>query len=162
MRSAVQFDGRADQRSHGVLLVLALVVGLLLLVIGGAGRADAAASSTRQAQTSDFNTVLNGNGRPGNGVGMNGDYYIDNLGNRIYGPKRPTSYGGWGSGKLLVGSRGVAGVNGLPGVAGAAGAAGAPGAAGQNGSNGSIGQSGPVGPNGADGANGAQGATGEN
>jgi len=160
MRSAVQFDGRADQRSHGVLLVLALVVGLLLLVIGGAGRADAAASSTRQAQTSDFNTVLNGNGRPSASLGILGDFYVDNSNDRLYGPKRPSRYGGWGSGQALAGARGAAGVNGQAGAAGANGAAGSQGANGANGVVGAVGARGLVGAAGTNGAMGGRGADG--
>ena len=157
MRSAVQFDGLSDRRVR-VALVLAVVFGALLMGLG-LGRADAASPSTRQA--SSFNTVLNGNGRPAGSLGNPGDFYVDNLVDRLYGPKRPNSYGGWGRGRSLMGSKGAAGANGLAGAAGTAGSAGIPGLAGSNGTNGGVGPNGPVGPRGAAGIDGATGATGD-
>ena len=33
------------------------------------------------------NTVLNGSGAPGSGIGVNGDFYLDTVAEKIYGPK---------------------------------------------------------------------------
>ena len=48
-------------------------------------------------------SILNGNGAPGSGIGVYGDFYIDTAGNDIYGPK---TSGGWGSATNLVGPAG--------------------------------------------------------
>lgn len=65
---------------------------------GGAGR--------------DGKSVLNDEGVPGSGIGTIGDFYIDTLVTRIYGPKTEA---GWGTGVLLVGADGQDGSNGADG-----------------------------------------------
>ncbi len=55
------------------------------------------------------NTILNGAGVPSNGLGNNGDYYIDNTNDLIYGPKTADV---WGSGTSLVGADGIDGTDG--------------------------------------------------
>jgi hypothetical protein len=63
----------------------------------------------------DGKTVLNGSGAPDVGLGDEGDYYIDNQANAIYGPKTAN---GWGSPTSLVGppgERGLAGQDGADG-----------------------------------------------
>lgn len=57
----------------------------------------------------DGNTVLNGSGAPGAGIGTNGDFYIDTAADTIYGPK---TAGSWGSPTSLVGPQGPAGPTG--------------------------------------------------
>lgn len=69
----------------------------------------------------DGNTVLYGAGAPDNGLGVNGNFYINTTNHFIYGPK---AGGVWPTGTSLVGP---------PGATGAAGAAGAQGDAGING-----------------------------
>ena len=49
-------------------------------------------------------TVLNGNGAPGVGLGVNGDFYIDTQNTAIYGPK---TGGAWGAATNLIGSTGA-------------------------------------------------------
>jgi len=54
--------------------------------------------------------VINGNGAPSDGLGVIGDYYIDNTGGpAIYGPK---SNAGWGSATVLKGAKGDTGAQG--------------------------------------------------
>lgn len=48
----------------------------------------------------DGNTVLNGAGTPGSGLGVNGDFYLDTTNKLFYGPK---TAGAWGSGFSIVG-----------------------------------------------------------
>ncbi|MEM9482106.1 MAG: hypothetical protein AAGA83_00285 [Cyanobacteria bacterium P01_F01_bin.116] len=67
----------------------------------------------------DGNTVLNGSGGPGGGTGIDGDFYIDNDTNEIYGPK---TGGAWGAGTSLVGPQGATGATGSAGADGADGA----------------------------------------
>lgn len=55
------------------------------------------------------NTILNGSGAPGSGLGNNGDFYIDTAANTIYGPK---TSGAWGSPTSIVGTNGTNGTNG--------------------------------------------------
>jgi hypothetical protein len=65
------------------------------------------------------NTVLNGTGTPGSGVGNNGDFYIDTAADVLYGPK---AGGTWPTpGTSLVGSPGATGPEGPAGPAGPAG-----------------------------------------
>lgn len=52
------------------------------------------------ADGTNGNSVLNGSGAPGAGVGVNGDFYIDTDVYDIYGPK---TGGSWGSPTSLVG-----------------------------------------------------------
>ncbi len=58
----------------------------------------------------DGKTVLNGSGAPSAGKGVDGDFYIDTVASKIYGPKQA---GNWGTGTSLVGTQGPAGTNGL-------------------------------------------------
>lgn len=51
----------------------------------------------------DANTILNGAGAPGSGVGVNGDFYIDTTALEIYGPK---SVAGWGDPQDIRGPSG--------------------------------------------------------
>jgi microcystin-dependent protein len=61
------------------------------------------------------NTVLNGSGAPSNGLGTNGDFYINTGAGTIYGPK---AAGAWGSPTNLIGPQGIQGIQGIQGVAG--------------------------------------------
>ncbi len=108
------------------------------------------------------NTVLNGTGAPTGGV--DGDYYIRNDTNCLYGPK---AGGIWpGTCVSLIGpsgpqgSAGAAGPSGPSGAAGAAGPSGPSGAAGPSGPSGAQGAAGPSGPSGATGNTGAAGPSG--
>jgi hypothetical protein len=65
-----------------------------------------AAAGTPGATGANGNTVLHGAGAPAAGVGVDGDFYIDTVANRIYGPK---ASGAWPSGISLVGPQGPAG-----------------------------------------------------
>jgi hypothetical protein len=67
----------------------------------------------------DGKTVRNGVGAPSNGLGVDGDFYIDTQADTIYGPK---TLGAWGSPTSLVGPQGDQGVPGDPGTPGAPGA----------------------------------------
>lgn len=92
----------------------------------------------------DGKTVLNGEGIPDVGVGVEGDFYIDILTWYIYGPKTTV----WGEGTSLIGPAGADGQDGAEGPegpqgpAGADGAPGAPGTDGQDGADGAPGQDG--------------------
>lgn len=66
----------------------------------------------------DGKTVLNGTVAPDNGVGSDGDFYIDTATNMIYGPK---AAGAWGSGTSLIGPAGSNGANGANGSNGSNG-----------------------------------------
>lgn len=55
------------------------------------------------APGADGNTILNGTGAPGSGLGVDGDFYIDTAANEIYGPK---TGGSWGSGTPIGGGGG--------------------------------------------------------
>lgn len=67
------------------------------------------------------NTVHYGSGAPSNGLGANGDLYIDTSAHYIYGPK---SSGVWPAGVSLVGPAGPTGRAGPTGPAGPTGATG--------------------------------------
>jgi hypothetical protein len=54
----------------------------------------------------DGNTILNGSGAPGAGLGNIGDFYIDTTNDEIYGPKTAS---GWGSGTSILGANGAQG-----------------------------------------------------
>jgi hypothetical protein len=96
------------------------------------------------------NTIWSGSGAPTAGIGQNGDFYIDNVGHVIYGPK---ASGAWpGTGVSLIGP---AGPPGPPGSVGPAGVAGPTGPQGIPGTQGVKGDPGPAGPRGATGAAGA-------
>ncbi|QUO23828.1 hypothetical protein KEH57_09515 [Burkholderia cenocepacia] len=70
--------------------------------------------------------VLSGYGAPTANLGRNGDFYIDQLGPAIYGPRADT---GWGAATALVGPQGPQGAAGATGAPGPTGPAGAPGRA---------------------------------
>lgn len=72
----------------------------------------------------DGNGVLSGTGAPSNGLGRNGDFYINTTAHSIYGPK---ASGSWGSATSLVGPTGSAGATGATGPSGSNGSDGAPG-----------------------------------
>jgi hypothetical protein len=67
------------------------------------------------APGADGKTVRNGVGAPSNGLGVDGDFYIDTQADTIYGPK---TSGAWGSPTSLVGPPGDQGVPGDPGADG--------------------------------------------
>lgn len=66
----------------------------------------------------DGKTVLSGVGSPADGLGVNGDYYLDVGVTRLYGPK---TSGAWGTGVSLIGPAGAAGATGPTGSIGPAG-----------------------------------------
>lgn len=72
----------------------------------------------------DGRTVLNGSGVPDGGLGVNGDYYLDNTTYAIYGPK---TSGAWGLSTSLIGPQGDQGIQGIQGDIGDTGSAGADG-----------------------------------
>jgi hypothetical protein len=86
------------------------------------------------------NIVLNGVGAPSEGIGLNGDFYINSSNYDIYGPK---TSGSWGSATSLIGPTGATGSAGATGATGATGSAGTNGT---NGTNGATGDTGPAGP----------------
>lgn len=96
----------------------------------------------------DGKTLRNGSGVPSNGLGVDGDFYIDPTAQLIYGPR---AAGAWPGGVNYKGATGATG---------AAGATGATGATGPTGAAGATGATGPTGPTGATGATGAAGADG--
>jgi len=65
--------------------------------------------------------ILSGSGAPSNGLGNNGDFYLDYTNSVLYGPK---SSGTWPSGHSLVGPEGDPGTPGTPGSPGSTGPAG--------------------------------------
>jgi hypothetical protein len=67
--------------------------------------------------TNGFNgfNVLNGTSDPTSGIGVNGEFYINTLSNKIFGPK---TSGAWPAGVSLVGPTGAAGTNGTNGING--------------------------------------------
>jgi hypothetical protein len=66
--------------------------------------------------------VLYGSGAPSNGTGVNGNFYVDDTGWNIYGPK---ASGVWPSGVSIIGPTGSTGATGATGSTGSTGAAGA-------------------------------------
>jgi len=60
-------------------------------------------------------TVLNGSVAPSAGIGTDGDFYIDTVASKIYGPK---AGGAWPAGVSLKGTNGTNGTNGSPWTAG--------------------------------------------
>ena len=79
-------------------------------------------------------TLRHGDGEPSDTVGNDGDFYIDDTGHTLSGPKAD---GEWPAPTSLVGPTGATGATGDPGQAGPAGAAGAAGATGPQGPAGS-------------------------
>jgi integrin beta 8 len=63
----------------------------------------------------DGKTVRSGSGAPSNGLGVDGDFYINTAANTIYGPK---TSGNWGSPTSLVGPAGATGPTGANGTNG--------------------------------------------
>lgn len=61
----------------------------------------------------DANTVWNGSGVPGGGLGQDGDFYINTAAWTIYGPK---TAGAWGAAVPLQGSDGADGTDGADGI----------------------------------------------
>ena len=64
------------------------------------------------------NTILNGTVVPSSLLGKNGDFYLNTINLRLYGPKTSE---GWGDGVLLVGPTGDTGEQGPPGESGEGG-----------------------------------------
>jgi Collagen triple helix repeat (20 copies) len=102
----------------------------------------------------DGKTVRSGSGVPSNGLGVDGDFYVNIAANTIYGPK---TAGAWGASTSLVGPAGATGPQGPIGVTGPAGNTGAQGAVGPQGP---IGITGPTGATGPQGQAGPQGPVG--
>ena len=108
----------------------------------------------------DGNGIISGTGAPASGLGSDGDYYIDNAADEIYGPK---TAGSWGSSTSIIGPpgpQGVQGIQGVPGDTGATGATGPQGPAGATGSQGPQGIQGETGSQGPQGIQGPQGLPG--
>jgi hypothetical protein len=83
---------------------------------GPAGPSGAAgANGVQGVAGADGRTILNGTTNPSNGIGANGDFFINTATNTLFGPK---AGGAWPTGTSLVGP---AGTNGLQGAAGADG-----------------------------------------
>ena len=79
--------------------------------------------------------ILAANGAPNDSQGNNGDFFVDTLDGRLYGPKANAA---WGNGISLIGPQGSTGPQGIQGLAGANGAtiltgSGAPGSQGSPG-----------------------------
>jgi hypothetical protein len=74
------------------------------LKIGGSG------SGTPGANGTDGKTIRYGTGAPANGLGVDGDFYINTSNNFIYGPK---ASGTWPAGVSIVGPQGPSGNNGV-------------------------------------------------
>lgn len=92
------------QRFEG-LQVYVLSDTTLYMLIGGITNADWMPIGTG-APGADGNSVLNGVGPPGAGVGVDGDFYIDTATWDIYGPK---TAGVWGAPTSLIGPAGADG-----------------------------------------------------
>ena len=123
----------------------------------GATGATGAAGGTGAAGTNG-NTVWNGSGAPVVATGVNGDFYIDTVASRLYGPK---AAGAWPATWVpLTGPQGVAGSQGVAGPTGATGSQGPAGTTGAQGPQGVAGPAGPTGPTGATGTTGPAGSTG--
>jgi Collagen triple helix repeat (20 copies) len=67
------------------------------------------------------NTIWYGAGAPSNGLGNNGDFYINDVSWMIYGPKIS---GTWPAGVALIGPQGITGATGATGIAGPQGSTG--------------------------------------
>lgn len=85
------------------------------------------ATGATGAAGADGKTVRSGSGVPSNGLGVDGDFYVNTAANTIYGPK---TSGLWGSPTSLVGPTGATGATGATGSTGATGATGAQGPSG--------------------------------
>lgn len=73
---------------------------------GSTWRADVGPAGPPGSAGANGNTILSGTGAPSVGSGVNGDYYVDVVATRFYGPK---TGGVWGSGVPLVGATGSTG-----------------------------------------------------
>jgi hypothetical protein len=100
------------------------------LTAAAAFAAGAAISDGTASAASPVVTTLNGYGPPSKDRGIIGDFYIDDRGHMIYGPKRTT---GWGKPTALVGPRGHTGPSGALGAQGSPGQTGPSGPAGPQG-----------------------------
>lgn len=96
-------------------------------------------------------SLLYGSGAPASGTGVDGNFYLDDATQTLYGPK---ASGAWPAGVPLVGASGSPGSPGSPGPTGPTGAIG------PTGPTGPTGPAGATGPTGATGATGATGPTG--
>jgi hypothetical protein len=101
-------------------------------------------------------SVLNGIVDPTT-EGVNGDFYINTVSNKIFGPK---AAGVWPAGVNIVGPTGATGPAGATGPVGATGVTGVTGSTGPVGATGTTGVTGPTGPAGATGPQGVTGNTG--
>lgn len=82
-------------------------------IVGATG--PAGPPGTNGTNGTNGNTVLTGTGAPSNGLGVNGDSYIDTVAEKIYTPK---AAGVWPAGVSLIGPAGTAGATGATGPAG--------------------------------------------
>lgn len=96
----------------------------------------------------------NGNGAPASGLGIVGDYYLDDTTGNVY---TKTAAAVWTQVAVI---KGPTGATGPQGTAGTAGTAGATGATGSQGLPGAVGATGPQGPQGVAGPQGVKGDTG--
>jgi collagen type I/II/III/V/XI/XXIV/XXVII alpha len=112
-------------------------------------------SGTNGGVGMDGKSLLNGAGSPNPNSGNSGDFYLDTLNSRLYGPR--TAIGWPVSFASLVGPNGSVGATGPSGPQGPIGATGP---AGPQGPQGLTGATGPAGPQGNIGATGTVGATG--
>lgn len=100
----------------------------------------------------DGSTIYSGTGAPADGVGKEGDYYLDKADGSLYGPRTDQ---GWGAAVNLKGQKGDDGPQGPKGDTGAQGPegdTGAPGPQGDPGPQGPKGDTGEPGQNGKDGS----------
>jgi hypothetical protein len=108
----------------------------------------------------DGKTIRNGAGVPAGATGVDGDFYIDTVGNNIYGPK---TAGAWGAATSIVGPAGATGATGNVGPQGAIGPQGIQGLTGLTGATGATGAASNVpGPQGIQGTAGTNGTNGTN
>lgn len=96
-------------------------------------------------------SFLSGSGAPSNGLGVDGDFYLDTTGHNLYGPK---ASGAWSAPVLIIGGQGPAGATGAQGSQGNLGAQGVAGAQGAQGAVGSSVRSGTGAPGSGVGSNG--------
>jgi len=112
-------------------------------------------SQSNPAPTAKYGAFYSGVGVPSGVLGGAGDYYIDTLTNKFYGPKTDS---GWGSAIII--SQGAQGPVGSTGATGPQGIQGNPGPIGPKGDKGDTGDRGIQGPKGDVGAAGATGPVG--
>ncbi|MEA2351825.1 MAG: hypothetical protein QOJ14_239 [Thermoleophilaceae bacterium] len=124
---------------------------------GGAWGSGTTLVGSQGTAGADGRTIRNGSGPPASGLGVDGDFYIDNVAHTLYGPK---TAGSWGGGTSLVGPQGEQGAHGVEGSTGPKGSTGPTGPTGATGGTGQAGLQGVTGATGATGATGPTGATG--